>query len=284
MGALDDIFKEPIEADDLLGDTLLDDTDDERSICRVKDDSGHEHGDDGKFSGSGGSGGSKGDKNKSSHAAHVKTLKERFSSVGHNIKDIEHVAAAYVSSGVKSCVSKLPSSMQPKVEKAWAATKLCTKTAFISYTAGQALAAKVAKATGASEESAQRLRGICTALDLVGAKAVPLTLTALGVDHGSAFAASFLPVGSTAYLAYSTARHPAETFKAAQEAIKSIIQKKGRSMRSEHDNQAELTELLQRIQASSDPDQYHALVCAALEHVQTLAEAMDIADEAMKKE
>lgn len=139
--------------------------------------------------------------------------------VGHTAEAIERVAADFVAHGVAERIGRLPPALRGAVSAVWKLAKLGTAAAFSTYLWGQHAAAEAAAAAGCTPEQAARVRGICTALDLAGAKAVPLGLAALGLGPVGAAGGSALPIGSLTYLAYATARHPVATLRAATRAV-----------------------------------------------------------------
>jgi hypothetical protein len=58
---------------------------------------------------------------------------------------------------------------------------------------------------------------------MTGAKAVPLALGAVGLG-AAALPGSFVPAGSAAYLAYSTARRPLAVLRAARNVVKGMAE------------------------------------------------------------
>lgn len=203
-----------------------------------------------------------------------------FKTVGHGAGHIEHVVKDFLAAGVDEQIARLPKNTGKAVSALWWATKLGTKAAFSTYLAGQNLAQDVAKLAGATPEQSLRLRAICTALDLVGAKAVPLTLASIGLG-AVALPGSFIPIGSAAYLAYSTARRPLAVLRAAKSAIARLAA--APRVTEFAADAADLRTLMERIQ-SDDTGRYDALLCAALGHAETLEEAVALADEAMGDE
>ncbi len=213
---------------------------------------------------------------------------DAFKHVGHGAKHVEHVVQDFLANGVDERLSKLPPVKGAICKGLWWLTKLGTKVAFATYLAGQSAAEAVAREGGATPEQSAKLRGICTALDLAGAKAVPLTLTAIGLGS-LGVAASFIPAGSAAYLAYSSARRPLAVLRAAGKAIIRALKRKGSpaeaataalSLAPGVDRSLAL--LLERLKThEGDGDWYEALVYAALEHAKDLDEAIALADDAV---
>jgi SPP1 gp7 family putative phage head morphogenesis protein len=204
--------------------------------------------------------------------------------VGAAVEHAEHVAKAYVADKVGAAVSKLPVPMQRAVNGAFFAGKMATKTAFVSYTASQALAERVALERGFSSEEARRLRGVLQTTDLALAKPTALLSPA----------ASFIPMGSTGYLAYSTARDPMATYRAAKGAIRDAAQKLhldgiGRHMGSMEPLRNEATmnildpgqsarKIADALERHGFDDWYVALLSAALQETRDVDKAIGLAD------
>ena len=147
----------------------------------------------------------------------------------------EHIAKEWATDHVGKAVSKLPPKSQKIVAGAWLGIRYGTKAAFATYTAGQALAEKVAKANGASPEEAQRIRAICSTIDVVSYKVVMVGVESIA-GLGVAGAVSFVPVGSAGYiiggltyLAYSKAKDPLKMLEAAKSSVKAVARKMGLS-------------------------------------------------------
>lgn len=202
-----------------------------------------------------------------------------FKAVGHGAGHIEHVVKDFLAAGVDEQIARLPKNTGKAVSALWWATKLGAKAAFSTYLAGQNMAQDVAKLAGATPEQSLRLRAICTALDLVGAKAVPLTLASVGLG-AVALPGSFIPIGSAAYLAYSTARRPLAVLRAAKSAIARLAA--APRVTEFAADTVGLQVLMERIKGD-DTGRYDALLCAALEHAETLEEAVALADEAAEE-
>lgn len=91
--------------------------------------------------------------------------------------------------------------------------------AFATYTAAQKAARAVAAERGLSPEHVEQVTHALQAADLVcGGKLLPMAVAAAG-GAAVAPAAAFVPVGSLAYLAYSTARDPYAVGRAAKKAV-----------------------------------------------------------------
>lgn len=199
-------------------------------------------------------------------------------------EEVEHAALHYARDKIAENVSRLPPKTQAVVIGLWKVTKLGTKAAFLSYTAGQLAAETVAKAAGASPEQAAKLRAVCSALDLVGAKTVPLTLAALGLGS-LAIPASFMPaasasylLGKVAYLSVSKAANALAVWKAARQAVARVGQAATLAT-----GEADVGAVLDWLKAHPS-DENLAVLCAALGKSETLAGALDLATQATGKE
>jgi hypothetical protein len=142
----------------------------------------------------------------------------------HKVEDVEHVVADYLSHGVDRQIERLPPGTRQGVAATWWLTKLGTKAAFIAYTTGQRMAEKAAKESGATPEQAARIRAVCTAVDLAGAKIVPLALGAVGLGAIGVPASFVIPAGSAAYLAYSKTKRALAVLRAARNVVKGMAE------------------------------------------------------------
>ncbi len=139
-------------------------------------------------------------------------LKRAGAYAGH----LEHSAKRYVEDRLEQGVSRLPPGLQHAVRTTVHVGKVGTRAAFVTWTAGQALAERVSRERGATPDQARRLRGVLSALDVATFKPVSLALAAGGVSTAALGVVSFVPPASAAYLAYSTARDPLVTWRAAK--------------------------------------------------------------------
>jgi hypothetical protein len=195
--------------------------------------------------------------------AAVTALKLAGVKIGH----AEHVVKAYIADKVGRAVAKLPEHLQKIVRGAWAGVRIATAAAFISYTAGQAFAERVSAERGHTPEQARRLRGVLSSLDVTAAKPVALTLGP---------AASFVPVASLSYLAYSTARDPVATLRAARGALGSL----GKKVKGIVGNEDPKDLLVKALEAHEFDDYYIALLSVALDATQDIPQAIAAANEA----
>lgn len=169
---------------------------------------------------------------------------------------LEHGAKEYITRQV----AKLPAAIRKPVAGAY-------RLYFASYLAAEKAVEVVARERGLPEEKVKQVVKIVTVVDLVaGAKLVPGTLAAAGLGAFAAPAA-FIPVGSLGYLAYSTARDPAATLRAARQAVQGLLAKlKGQNKEAEAAIDPLLVRaLVRRAQLVSDLDQYAAYLLAALD-------------------
>lgn len=121
-------------------------------------------------------------------------------------------AEHYVKDRIVAGVSALPTPIQAVVKAVYSA-------AMASYTAGQALAERVAIERGASKDDAHKLRTTLATVDVVLAKPAALAgeLTGVGASIG------FIPLASVGYLAYSTVRNPLATMRAAHGLVSEAL-------------------------------------------------------------
>jgi hypothetical protein len=203
-----------------------------------------------------------------------------FKAVGHTAAHYEHVAKEFVTEKIPARLARIESpKLRALCQGLWHALRLGTKVAFATYIAGQTLAHAVAKEAGASEESSARLTGVCTALDLAGAKVIPMTFGAIGLPAVGA-AGSFVPIGSAVYLAYSTARRPLAVLRAARTAVKEYRAGGKKAQEAEAPGlgpKAFAAALLAAMDRSADPDAFAALFLAALDETQDAEEALTMA-------
>lgn len=140
----------------------------------------------------------------------AKIGKEAIGKAGH----LEHAAKEAI---VKQ-VGRLPTPIRMPVVGVF-------KAAFASYTAAQSAVAAVAKERGLDQAHIEKVSKLCAAADLIGGgKILPGVLAASGLGALST-AGSFVPVGSLAYLAYSTAKDPMATLRAAKAGVKAAMKK-----------------------------------------------------------
>lgn len=201
--------------------------------------------------------------------------------MGAKVEHAEHVVKSYISDKIGAAVSRLPLTPQRAVRGAWAATKLATSAAFITYTASQSFAERISVERGYSSEQARRLRGVLSTIDVAIAKPVALTLGPT---------ASFAPVGSLTYLAYSTARDPMATLRSAKRALTDWIPEQQLSPRfgqgavNEVGNEDVLDSLAAALEAHAFDDYYIALFSVALDATKDLGQSIEAANKAYADE
>lgn len=191
---------------------------------------------------------------------------------------MEEVAKAWVKDKVDAGIGRLPSWLQPTVRGTLLVGRLGTAAAFVSYTAGQAMAEAVAKERGLSAEAAKALRHTLSSVDVALAKPAVLACELTGLGHFSV-PIGMIPMASAGYLAYSTARYPRATLRAAAKAVKGSV----KWLTGKRSAEDAIETLALRFQANGGSDWYVALVCAALDKTQDLGAAIKAADKAFKK-
>lgn len=216
------------------------------------------------------------------------------------MEGVEAAMHEYAESKLSQGVAKLPSWMQKGVHYTLAASRVGTKAAFITWTASQKFAERVAKERGYTPEQAKALRGLLSTLDLATFKPIAL------VHHGAGAAALVVPPATAAYLAYSSARSPGKVAKAAWRIVSETAGKLGlgRRLRSGADafwrsrmgleaskyvprhftpalNTAD--SVADALEAHHFDDWYLAILHAALDVFNTWSEAKQIADQAYEE-
>jgi hypothetical protein len=160
-------------------------------------------------------------------------LAGKLKAVGSAVGHAEHVAAAYVKDKVSASVGKLPPRGQSIVHKVWSGLRTGINVAFANFTAMENLAERVAKARGATDEEARRLRGILTTIDTKTFEVFKIAaLSGIHAAHAPAIVTASLPIASAAYLAYSTARNPLATMREAGGAIRDALKAGSETLRS----------------------------------------------------
>jgi predicted double-glycine peptidase len=207
-----------------------------------------------------------------SHAASA------LKSAGATAEHLEELAAAYAKDHIGRAVAKLPLHLQAAVNASFAAVRGGTKVAFATWRAGQAMAERVARERGLSDEEARRLRGVLSTLDLAAFKPIALGLEATGVGLAAVGAASFIPLASASYLAYSTARDPMATLRAARGAIRDAAKRVRHKVTG--NSAAETADLIaDTLGRYGYDDGYIARLSAALDGTGDLRRAMRLAEE-----
>jgi hypothetical protein len=139
----------------------------------------------------------------------AQTAKRAISKVAGGVGALEHKAVH----AVAATVEKLPGPLQKVVRGGYAA-------ATSTYSAGRAAVEKTAAAVGVSPDRAAQLGKSLTMFDYLLAKGAFAAAAALGAGPVGATAASFLPVASLGYLAFTTAKNPTKTLELARAGVK----------------------------------------------------------------
>lgn len=162
--------------------------------------------------------------------------------------------------------------------------------AFTGWTASQSLAESVAKARGMTDEQAKALRGALVAADLMLFKPASVALAMTGAGSILTAASWVVPPASGAYLAYSTARNPIKTAKAAWGAVKDAV---GRIKSKLHGEGGFVTSntshldadlLADSLAAHGFDDRHFALLCSAMDQADSVADTVELAEECYRVE
>ena len=140
----------------------------------------------------------------------------------------------------------------------------------------QSIVAEIGRAKGYSEEVVRRTAAAVASADnaLAWTLTGPAVLLATG-SAGAAKAASFLPVASLGYLAFSTAKNPLLTLRSARKAMAEKVQAVHEAVEISRDA---IADLLASMASAKDPDAYLARVLAALDYTgYDLAKAVKLA-------
>ena len=213
--------------------------------------------------------------------------------------DVEHTIMEVVGKGF----AKLPGPVQKVVSGT-------LRVAFAPFTAGQALAERVHKERGYTNEQAAKLRGTLATIDLIAFKAAKgASLAGVPGARVATAVSGIVPVASAAYLLYSSARDLPATYRAAKGAVKDAVAKvrakmgSGKTPKSGYkprleqignvanaeeawetvvtDDQAEM--LADALEAHDFDDWYFALLTASLEELDgDVAAAIEAAAEAYR--
>jgi hypothetical protein len=211
--------------------------------------------------------------------------------VGASASHIEHLAKSYAADGIGKAVSALPDHLPQAVNATYGplayAGKMGLSAAFAVFTSTQALAERTARERGHTPEQAKQLRGVLSKIDLGTFEAFKFSAIAgVHAAHLPALVTGTLPVASVGYLAYSTARDPLATIRAATGLVKEAAGKVGASVKrylihnSEQENAATVAMALE---AHGFNDWYYALLSAALDEVGGVMQAIDLAHELYEK-
>lgn len=207
----------------------------------------------------------------------VSQLKSAGAAIGH----IEHLAKTYVSDKIGAGVAKLPRAMQSGVHAAFSVGKVGTAAAFITWKTGQALAEKVAQERGATEEEARRLRGVLSSIDMTSFKPLSYGLHVSGVSTVTLGLTSLIPPATASYLAYSTAKNPLATARAAGKLVKETAQNLHKKLYVTLNTPEAWSALIyDSLKQHNFSDWYIALLSAAMDGTQGCYEALEIANKA----
>lgn len=220
------------------------------------------------------------------HTGIMGKLKAAGAAIGH----VEHLAKTYAQDKIGAAVAKLPAGLQSSVHASFAVGKVGTAAAFSTWRAGQNLAERVAKERGATDEEAKRLRGVLSGMDMATFKPVTIALHSTGLHAATLGALSFIPPASVSYLAYSTARNPLATLRAAGGVVKDAVKGLGKIGQKLYDSKfnassesLELTKMLaDNLKAHNYDDWYIALFSAALDETKDGHKALILANQAYK--
>jgi hypothetical protein len=221
---------------------------------------------------------------KSAGASGLQAMAKLGGTIGH----WEHVAKEWAAVTASSNVAKLPVALQAVVKGAWGVIRLANAAAFLSFTAGQAFAEKVATERGATPEAAAKLRAVLSTIDITILKP---SFFAGEMIAGPAVgaAASFVPIGSLTYLAYATATNPLATARAAKGAVQAAagkIKAAGGYVRKKvglSEASPAADEFASDLLAFIGDDDYRlALYLHAQDETEDCQEALELAEEAAK--
>lgn len=155
------------------------------------------------------------------------------------------------------------------------------------YDASQKMVTQVARERGLNVEHVARVAKIAATVDLVARWTVNIPIVheglhLTGIGGAAGFMAAkvgyYIPVGSLAYLGYSTAVNPLATIRAARSIIGAVRTATGHADASLHDAIATLLERLD----GPNGDWYEALLHAALDATGDLPTAIEMADAAIE--
>lgn len=207
----------------------------------------------------------------------VSQLKAAGAAVGH----IEHLAKTYVSDKIGRAVLKLPKAMQSGVHAAFSVGKVGTAAAFVTWKTGQALAEKIAKEKGATEEEARSLRGVLSSIDMATFKPLSYGLHISGMSTVTLGLTSLIPPATASYLAYSTAKNPLATARAAGKLVKETAQALHKKLYVTLNSPEAWGNLLyDSLKQHNFSDWYIALLSTAMDGTQDCYEALAIANKA----
>lgn len=183
--------------------------------------------------------------------------------------DVEHGVKEYL----KNQFTKLPVAVQYPVAG-------FLKLFYGTYVIAQRAVDEVAKEQGFDERTRNRIATVVTAVDAIGMKGNALLGTVVG-GPAVGTAASFFPVGSMCYLAFSGATNPAQTLRAAMRAVKAYGKsfKPGSGVTEGFDvKQADIHKLSRHLSMAADQDMWYACFCVDLDQHHDAEHALRAAD------
>lgn len=209
-----------------------------------------------------------------------RSFTNRLKALGTKAGEVEHA----LKDQIASKIALLPRPLQTGLSVLY-------HTAFAGWTASQALAEAVAVERGSTPEQARRLRGVLAAVDIAAFKPVAIGLSASGVGTGVQALTWVVPPATGAYLAYSTARSPIKTAKAALKLVRDslrsaaggLLDKVSVMPQGVGNVEASLTELMaDALEAHDYDDWYIAIFTQAISLDLSPQEAVALADELWK--
>lgn len=218
--------------------------------------------------------------------------------LGATVAHIEHVAKSWVIDGCEAAVSLLPQRAQSIVKASFFATKLvggkALNAAFVNFTMGQSMAERVAKERGNTPEQARRLRGILSSVDCKTFELLKVgALSGIHALHIPMAVSATVPVASCAYIAYSTAKNPLATARAAIGVVDDVA-KWGKDKLGIKDEKSPYSSFVTHVDEQLTPlmislteydwsDWYIAILHAAIDKTGNLNDAIKLADDACER-
>lgn len=218
--------------------------------------------------------------------------------LGATVAHIEHVAKSWVIDECEAAVSLLPQRAQSIVKASFFATKLvggkALNAAFVNFTMGQSMAERVAKERGNTPEQARRLRGILSSVDCKTFELLKVgALSGIHALHIPMAVSATVPVASCAYIAYSTAKNPLATARAAIGVVDDVA-KWGKDKLGIKDEKSPYSSFVTHVDEQLTPlmislteydwsDWYIAILHAAIDKTGNLNDAIKLADDACER-
>jgi len=251
-------------------------------LCEYFDSSKHPRADSGphggEFTKNGGSGGASTKTPKAPSEKHSRHKDAKRNFVGKIIGTAQAFKKAVTDAAnrVGSAVwDRMPAKAQKAAAMALAIGKHVEHRAMTAMRKGKELATEIAIERGFSTEHATKVGQVIGTLDQISSWTVNFPVGhALTGSHLGGKVATLVPLASMAYVAYSTARNPFATIRAA----KSVIGKKGSRMHESKLSGDTIAELMERLDLNGGDEWYIALVYAALDVTHNLEEAIEMAD------